>query len=981
MKALSKLVFPLAALLSLAGCGGGGGGNGSGGGAFNGGTYSLTIAPSATSLAQNSKADISVTVKNPDGTTVSNGLAVSLTVTPTDIGTVGATSSSTSSTATSSTSGGIAAFVFLSAAKGGTAHLVASVQNSNGTASTTSVDIAVSSTTVNDPRLQLTASATTLPLNPFNPEDGSQGFPGNYLGSPYISEVTLQWRHSNGQLVSGTLKANVSVALSTVAGYSTLDDGVTAWAGATKTPPTVDGNEFLTILGSGQVDVTAGVGAIFVHSFDVPGTAIVTVTATDPDTNQTISSQIPITIAGAASNKVPGAVTISQAAGSVYISGANGPQSKVVTATVLDGNGALIADPNDGQGHGWDNVQFQITGPAGADAKLSAINAAGVTQTGTTVVTSTHNGIASISFQAGAQSGPVQIKATVDRGDNNVDNQIQDAVTATATVAVSDGKLYALKISSPVDNAIHAFDTTVATFNADTGTYALIVTATATDRQGFPPAPGTVVRFGSVDTPQTNFNFDIEGGQGDPVEGGKTFSALDGHFITAGGGAGPGDTLIVFGKTEHGAPAGNADLESAVKLSQVVSQTQLNVATAFNFNETTGAVVNNGPVLPYLVGRSTMGNISSPAATDALGFASTTLNYPVTSLGRVVAVYAQGNGTDTVNNTTSVVTDAVIYRYPGIAAAKIVISPNPIPGNITVEVDVCVVDAKDNPLPGEVLSFGFTNLGVGSGTLDGIGSAGTVPDVTDASGCVATTVTTTGIAAATGSGTGASAPSLTFSIGTVSASAPITAGGGLVLLANPSACGGSGCTVQLTLLNSNGTPVPGVQLQGTCTGDSSIGLFNQPGITDSSGHTSASITANLNAYGSAKSGSCTFTTATGTPTAKVNLQGQDLCNGTSPAPPQCGTTTNSTIALTATSVLTNPASFTSAPSGLSCSAGAGATQPCSATVPGGTYTLTSSVAGNWSGSCTPVGTPPTVTATLIVPTAVTAGLTCTLTVP
>ena len=983
MKALSKILVLLTALLSLAGCGGGSNGNGNSGGAFNSGTYNLTITPGSTSLAQNSQTNISVAVKNPDGTTVSNGLSVSLTVTPTDVGSVGATAGVTGASATAPTSGGIASFIFLSAAKGGTAHLVASVQNSNGTASTTSVDLTVSATPTNDSRLQLTASTLTLPLNPFNPTDGSQGFPGNYIGSPYISEVTLTWRHSNGQLVGGTLKANVSIAPTTVAGYSTLDDPTTAWTGATDTPPTVTGNEFLTIMGSGTVNVTAGVGTIYVHSFNTPGTAVLTVTGVDPDTNQAISSQISIAVAGAASNKLPGAVTLSQAGGNVYISGANGPQSKVVSAIVLDGNGSLVADANDGQGHSWDNVQFQITGPAGTDAKLSAVNAAGATQTGSTVVTTTHNGIASVSFQGGAQAGPVQVKVTVDRGDNNVDNQIQDAVTATATVVVSDGKLYALKITSPVDNAIHAFDTNLTSFNFDTGTYALIVTAVATDRQGLAPAPGTVIKFGSIDTPQTNFSFDIQGGQGDPTEGGTTFNALDGHFVTAGGGAGPGDALLVFGKTEHGAPPGNADLESAVKISSVVSQTQLNVATAFNYNETTGAVVNNGPVLPYIVGRSTMGNISSTSSTDSFGFASTTLNYPVTALGRVVAIWAQGNGTDTVNNKTSVVTDNAVYRYPGIANAQIVISPNPIPGNITLEVDACVYDAKDNPLPGEVLNFSFTNLGVGSGSLDGVSGAGIVPDATDANGCVATTVTTTGIASSSGSGSGGSGtPTLNFSIGSVTAGAPITAAGSLVLLANPSACPGTGCDVTLTLLNSNGTPVPGVQLVGSCTGDSSVGLSSGPGVTDANGHTSVHIVADLNGYGSTKSGTCTFTTSTGSPTATVNLKGQDLCNGTSPLPAQCGGGATSTVALTVVGGAAG-AAITSTPAGLSCSAGAAATVNCPATVPGGTYTITANTAaGSFSGSCTP-GAPVSghPTATLIVPSAATSGLTCTFTAP
>src|SRR5207245_2561400 len=126
MKALSKIFLPLIALLSLAGCGGGGSNsNGNTGGAFNGGTYSLTVVAGSTTLAQNSSTGITVTVKNPDGTTVSNGTSVSLSVTPAGAGTVSAGSGTGSSSATATTAGGSAAFTFSSAAQGGQAHVTA----------------------------------------------------------------------------------------------------------------------------------------------------------------------------------------------------------------------------------------------------------------------------------------------------------------------------------------------------------------------------------------------------------------------------------------------------------------------------------------------------------------------------------------------------------------------------------------------------------------------------------------------------------------------------------------------------------------------------------------------------------------------------------------------------------------------------------------------------------------------------------------
>ncbi len=219
------------------------------------------------------------------------------------------------------------------------------------------------------------------------------------------------------------------------------------------------------------------------------------------------------------------------------------------------------------------------------------------------------------------------------------------------------------------------------------------------------------------------------------------------------------------------------------------------------------------------------------------------------------------------------------------------VSPNPIPGNISIEVDACIYDALGSPISGVIFQFAFSNLGVGSGTLDNINGGGNVPQATDGSGCVATTVSTTGIAASS-SGSSSGTPTLTFSAGGATAPIPITASGGLILLAKPSALGGTGGTVTLSLLNSNGTPVPGVQLTGTCTG-ATVGLASGPGVTNASGQTTATISADLNVVNSSTTttggtGSCIFTTATGSPTVTVTLQGINECAlNISPTPPGC----------------------------------------------------------------------------------------------
>src|SRR5690606_36633697 len=99
---------------------------------------------------------------------------------------------------------------------------------------------------------------------------------------------------------------------------------------------------------------------------------------------------------------------------------------------------------------GVDNVLFELAGET-SDARLSTNSASGPAS-GKSVASHTVKGIAMESFEAGEATpqGQVQIRATIDRADNNVRNGIQDPVTATTTVVVFDGKLYSLEITSPL---------------------------------------------------------------------------------------------------------------------------------------------------------------------------------------------------------------------------------------------------------------------------------------------------------------------------------------------------------------------------------------------------------------------------------------------------------------------------------------------------------------------------------------------------
>ena len=854
MKAFYKPLLLLLATFALASCGGGGGGSSS---VFTPpGSDSVSVSASPSSLTTNSFTALTVVVKKSDGTAEDDGTNVTATLSPSTIGTVTATQgTSGGSTAANTLAGGKVTFYFNSTNQAGTASITFSLPaglHGNPNSATGSINITVTAGNTQDPRLQLTATATTLPLNPFDP--GAYPFTGNYLGSPYLAEVTITWRHSNGELVNGTNKVNVSIDPVTVAGFSTLDDPTTKQTDPTKP----DGNEFLTILGSGPVNVTGGNGVVFVHSFDTPGVAILTVTGIDPDTGETISSQLAFTVAGAASSLPSSISALSE--GPAYVSGSGGPQSTLVTAQVTDGNNANVPDTA-----GIDNVEFTIAGPAGNDARLSGINAAGTAVSGTTIDTQTHNGVATVTVQAGTVEGPVQIRVTADRADNNVDNGIQDPVSATATVTISNGKLYSLTIIAPDADTVNAtgVSANVTENPAGSGNYQLAVSAIGVDNRDNPVVPDTQIGFGGVDSPQVpNATgnliswFSISGNDGDPQEGGTLFTSASGHFTTAGGGAGPGDTLLVIGKASEGAPAGNDDLESAVKIKTINSATSLNVVTPFNLNDRTGTIVDNHGVLPYIIGRSEFTSINSPAYTDSTtGVATTTLNYPSSAIGKAVAIWAQGTGTDTTTSPgrTDVVTDVKIIVLPGQASgALLTASPDPILGNSDTQETVCYYDGNGHPIANYDISFAFNLNGVGSGSADGVSNSGKFLHLTGSNGCVTVPV----ITASLPPDTSATPPSITFSAGPTNVNS--TGGGSQATVTVPfvvnaaqlqTSCpqGSNGVfTVNLKLLDGAGNALPGQSITATCAVTSGSGSLTVGTIlpTDSTGSTTATVTAN-----------------------------------------------------------------------------------------------------------------------------------------
>ncbi len=696
-------------------------------------------------------------------------------------------------------------------------------------------------------KITLSATRTALPLNPGNVLP--------YPGSPYMAEVSVSFRNSAGTLTSPVGDATYTISSPSVASISPPDD-----------PATDDINEMATRMVSFHETMNNGSSVVFVNSYDVAGTATLTVSAMDPITNRTVTSTLNFTVAGA--TPLPASVQMSSSPNVIYVNGMGGPTNAVLTAQVRDGANQFVPNPGEN-----DNVRFEIIENFGG-ATLSATSASGPAS-GTSVTTRTVNGVAMASLQAGSAAGPVRIRVTADRADNNVSNGISDPVSANGNVVISDGKLHSLKITSP---DVDAIDRNSVFYGYDAegqpllgfadGTYTLSVNAVASDAMGNPVAPGTVIQFGLVNEPAFGFptmgagQFHIQGSDGNPREGGVQFTAPAGQFRTAGGGVNPGDTLLLFGKSV----TGNSELENVRTVQSVASQTSLNTTRAFNRNDGTGSIVDYGNVIPYVIGRGGDGvNITASAKTNSLGVASVNMTYPVSRLGKATYIWAQGNVSDSVVKT---VADIELTALPGIAPLTVAVSPSPLQGNTTTGVTVCVKDAYDSPMQGVRVSFSFHDMGIGSGSIDGVSGAGLLAQPTGSNGCVSGVVRTAGLSSEDESG-------VNFSVGdSEPVDVPLTVGSGLALQAAPSTTSGGPITLLLT--DGSGNPVPGTQIVGTCTGGPGItGLI---AATGADGKTVAMVTAGGLEFvcpGDTRAqGVCKFsTTATGGPTVEVTVLG------------------------------------------------------------------------------------------------------------
>lgn len=804
MKAHIQILIGLVAAMLLAACGGGGGGS-PGGGSFTPADLRVTFEPVAATATPSSVISIAVRVANNNGTSVADGTSVSLSVTPSDLALVSSFIAPPllGATTTTTTRGGIAQFRLHTRAVG-TVTLRATATSSGGSA-TASLNVNIVAGPGTDQRLTFQTQNFTLPINP--------GVPF-FIGSPYISESTITFRRLDGTLIQ--MPDGVVVAIQPGTGtcaFSTLDDPAT--------PPPI--NESSIALGSGPVDVNAGIAFIYVWSFNQPGTCNIVISGRDPDTGESVSITRTFTIVGGLP-QVPTQVFLDAPTQPLYVQGSGGPGTIPLQARLLDGNNPAQPVPNPTAG--INNARVEIVSGPGGGERLTGVNAAGTTVSGTAINLRSTGGIVAFNLISGTRTGPVLIRVTADRLDNNVDNGIQDPVSATRSVIISDGRLFDLDITN--QNAI-VVDGVGGTPGAPNPVFQLTITVIATDRDGNPVIPGTQIDFGLIDSPLAGNNFAIMGNDGNPQEGGTAFTAPNGNF----GLAGPGDTLVVFGEEIPG----QRDMEAARSIQQISSINSLLVTRAFNRNDTTGTVVDGGPIFPYVIGRAADGNITASAVTDANGVATATLRYSQAQLGKPVIVWAQGSGV-AANGTPNLVADVERLTFANPGPATLTAAPSSVQANTTSNILLCLRDANLRGVPNAIVSFTSTTPAGATVTVDGRTSPGTVTTPTGANGCTTAVLRSQNV---TDQGA-----TVTFSVGQATTDVIISpVGSNLTLSNSPNAFRvQSNFTAQtiVSLVGIGGQPIVGAQIAVTCQSTGSSVLGATPGVTDANGQYVSIIT-------------------------------------------------------------------------------------------------------------------------------------------
>ncbi len=441
------------------------------------------------------------------------------------------------------------------------------------------------------------------------------------------------------------------------------------------------------------VSLGAGLAQMQLQAYDQAGTMKVVASYTDVESGITVSDEITVTVgSGGGSIGMPASVILSDLAPSVlYVSGIGSTDSAMMTLKVLDAFSQPVANPSS------NNLKLEIVSGPGGGERLQGRDVSGQTVTGQTISVNTTSGVAQVALQAGTLAGTVTIRVTADGSDNDVDNGISASVVNSIDVTITDGKLASLTFAGSYAEAVlanHLYYSDGTDTGYQDGTYSRVISVIATSADGNPVPDGTLIHFGLVDGPISNYpdlgagTFDIQGAAGNPEEGGYNFHANDGTFVTDR--VTPLLDRVVLDGKDDGIPNSANDIHTGVwRVASVLGEADLTVTERFN-----GGQYDTGATVPWIIGHAMYGSIMSPVYTVD-GVATTVLTYPATRIGQAAVLTAQGpNGVGAVLNTGA----ATYLGAPGyftLMASKTTLTET---GEDTVT--LCARDSAGNPVPG-----------------------------------------------------------------------------------------------------------------------------------------------------------------------------------------------------------------------------------------------------------------------------------------
>ncbi len=448
-------------------------------------------------------------------------------------------------------------------------------------------------------------------------------------------------------------------------------------------------------------------------------------------------------------------------------------------------------------------------------------------------------------------TGSIQIQVT---GEGNARPATSLAFTGAYVGAVLANQVFFNEQENPVSD----------------GSYSRVISVVATDPNGNPVNPNTQINFFLIDSPITGFpnngagSFFIAGSNGDPIEGGQLFTAINGNFRTLGARA--LDRLVLDGRQRTNPLPDNRFHTGIRIIDAVISETTLRIQANTAFN--TG--LDNGNSVPYVIGRAQHATIRSPAFTNVAGIATTQLTYPVFRVGQTAVLVACTNdhAACAVLNTCNADGASCRPVYLGVSNGTdriLTVSVTELAPNTTTNVELCLKDKNLVPLPATDITYDIGPRGQATVTVAG-NSASRGLVVTQVNGCVTVPI------ASSNQQPGSANITVTFDADDIAEPIPIIIlGPGQGRLTGvprctfqqniPSQTSTANCVVDLLLTDDSGSPLANVPIAlGDFNAAAPFELRFEPanGLTNAQGQLRA--IANLLGAGSFK---FEFKTATG----------------------------------------------------------------------------------------------------------------------